>query len=119
LKASSRPTAAGGNRSIVAIHFKDASSFEPFFSAFFAGQQPSQIAGSVAVLHGAGFKSFRIGDDIYHVGVLPWWTQLQLWLMQYPYVVAIAVFLLAILLAVWIRQWLRAKARARLRMVED
>jgi cellulose synthase (UDP-forming) len=113
------PYGPGGNRSIVAIHFKDASSFEPFFSAFFAEQQPGQIAGSVAVLHGTGFKSFRIGDDIYHVGVLPWWTQLQLWLMQYPYVVAIAVFLLAILLAVWIRQWLRAKARVRLRMVED
>jgi cellulose synthase (UDP-forming) len=113
------PYGPGGNRSIVAIHFKDASSFDPFFAAFFAGQQSSQIAGSVSVLHGAQFKSFRIGDDAYHVGLLPWWTELQLWLMEYPYLVAIAVFLLTILLAVWIRQWLRAKARARLRMMED
>jgi cellulose synthase (UDP-forming) len=113
------PFGPSGNRSIVAIHFKDEASFAPFFAAFFADQQSSQITGSVSVLRGAGFQSFRIGGDIYHVGLLPWWTQLQLWLMQYPYLVAIAVFLLAILLAVWMRQWLRAKARSRLRMVED
>jgi cellulose synthase (UDP-forming) len=113
------PFGPGGNRSIVAIHFKDEATVEPFLATFLGAQQSSQIAGSVSVLHGVQFRSFRMGDDVYHVGLLPWWTQLQLWLMQFPYLVAIAVFVLTILLAVWIRQWLRAKARARLRMVEE
>ncbi|HXR39413.1 MAG TPA: UDP-forming cellulose synthase catalytic subunit [Terracidiphilus sp.] len=113
------PYGPGGDRSIVAIHLKDATSFEPFMAAFMKVQQSSEVSGSVSVLHGAGFQSFRIGARVYHVGVLPWWVRANLWFMEYPYVAAVVVFLLSFLLAIWARQWLRAKARARLKMVED
>ncbi len=108
-----------GNRSIVAIHLKDASAFEPFMSTFLSVQQSSDISGSVSVLHGTGFQSFRIGSAVYHVGVLPWWTKLTLWFTQVPWLAALVVILLAFLLAIWTRQWLRAKARSRLTMFED
>jgi cellulose synthase (UDP-forming) len=108
-----------GDRSVVAIRLKDAASFEPFMATFLKVQQSSDISGSVSVLRGARFRSFRIGADVYHVGVLPWWTHLNLWFMQYPYMVSIVIFLGALLLAVWVRQWLRVKARARLMMLED
>ena len=62
--------------------------------------------------------SFRIGTEVYHVGVLPWWIHVDLWFMDYPYVATLIIFVLAFLLAVWIRQWFRIKARARLRMHE-
>jgi cellulose synthase (UDP-forming) len=112
------PFDQGGNRSIVAIHLKDADAFEPFMATFLEAQQSSDISGSVAVLHGTQFQSFRIGSEVYHVGVLPWWTWLNLQLMEVPWLVAVIVFVLAFLLAVWARQWLRSKARARLKMVE-
>jgi cellulose synthase (UDP-forming) len=113
------PYGPGGDRSIVAIHFKDAASFEPFMAAFIKVQQSSEISGSVSVLHGAQFQSFRIGANVYHVGVLPWWTRLNLWFMEVPWLVVVVAMILCLMLAVWTRQWLRVKARARLRMIDD
>ena len=113
------PYDLGGNRSIIAIHLKDGSVFEPFMSTFLDVQQSSDISGSVSVFHGTEFQSFRIGSTVYHVGVLPWWTRLTLWFTQVPWLAAIVVVILAFLLAIWTRQWLRAKARLRLTMTED
>jgi cellulose synthase (UDP-forming) len=110
-----------GDRSIVIIHLKDANAFEPFMAAFLQAQQSSDISGSVSVLHGTQFQSFRIGSEVYHVGVLPWWSwlRLTLWFMQNPWVAAIIIFILVLLLAVWIRHWLRGRARTRLNMIEE
>jgi cellulose synthase (UDP-forming) len=113
------PFDPGGNRSVVAIHLKDASSFEPFMSTMITVQQSSDISGSVSVLHGSQFQSFRIGSEVYHVGVLPWWTRLTLWFMEVPWLAAVVVIILAFLIAIWTRQWLRGRARARLKMTED
>jgi cellulose synthase (UDP-forming) len=88
-------------------------------AAFMAVQQSSEISGSVSVLHGAQFQSFRIGSAVYHVGVLPWWTRLTLWFMEVPWLAAVVIIILSFLLAIWTRQWLRGKARARLKMTED
>jgi cellulose synthase (UDP-forming) len=112
------PYDAGGNRSIVAIHLKDGSTFEPFMSTFLDVQQSSEISGSVAVLHGTEFLSSRVGAQVYYVGFLPRWIQLRLLVAAYPWLIAIVVVVLALLLAIWTRQWLRAKARARLTRIE-
>jgi cellulose synthase (UDP-forming) len=121
IEAIKSPFDLAGDRSIVVIHLKDASTFEPFMATFLDVQQSHDISGSVAVLHGTQFQSFRIGSEVYHVGVLPWWTwlRLTLWFMQYPWVAAVIIFILVLLLAVWMRHWLRARARTRLNMIED
>jgi cellulose synthase (UDP-forming) len=113
------PYATVGERSIVAIHLRDGAVFEPFMDTLLGIQQSSEVAGSVSVLHGTQFQSFRIGTEVYHVGSLHWWTRLTMWFSEVSWLVAVVVFLLALLLAVWIRQWLRGKARRRLRMLED
>jgi len=113
------PFAPHANRSIVAIDLRDASDFEPFLDTFLRVQQASDISGSVSVLHGTQFQSFRIGSHVYHVGTVPWWVRLQLWLRQVPWLAAVIVIILAFLLAIWTRQWLRIRARARLKMTED
>ena len=113
------PYDSGGDRSIVLIHLKEAGAFEPFMDTFIRVQQSSAISGSVSVLHGAQFQSFRIGAQVYHVGVLSWWTRLTLWFMENSWVASVIVVLLAFLLAIWTRQWLRGKARARLKITED
>jgi cellulose synthase (UDP-forming) len=79
-------------------------------------QQSSDISGSVSVLRGTQFQSFRVGSAIYHVGALDWLTTLTLWLGQVPWLGALIVIAIAFLLAIWTRQWLRSKARTRLTM---
>jgi cellulose synthase (UDP-forming) len=108
-----------GSKSIVAIHLKDATTFEPFMKTLLYVQQASDIQGSVSMLLGTRFQSFRVGASIYHVGTLPWWTRLTLWFMEVPWLAAVVVLILAFLLAIWTRQWLRQKARARLKMIPD
>jgi cellulose synthase (UDP-forming) len=112
------PFAVGGNRSIVAVNLTDATDTEPFLDTFLRVQQASDISGSVSVLHGTEFHSFRIGSHVYNVGTVPWWVRLQLWFRQVPYLAAVIVAALAFLVALWTRQWLRARARARLKMTE-
>ena len=106
-------------KSVVAIHLKDTSNFEPFMATFLYVQQASDIQGSVSLLLGTRFQSFRVGAAIYHVGLLPWWTRLTLWFMEVPWLAAVVILILAFMLAIWTRQWLRQKARARLKMIED
>ncbi len=113
------PYDIAGSRSIVAIHLKDGTTFLPFMDTFMQVQQASDISGSVAVFHGSQFQSFRVGAEVYHVGVLPWWTYLMLWFTVRPWLAALIVIILAFLLAFWVRNWLRARARRRLTMVED
>ncbi len=115
------PFALNGDRSIVVIHLKNASAFETFMATFLQAQQSGDISGSVAVLHGTQFQSFRIGSEVYYVGVLPWWSwvRLSLWFMQNPWLAAVAVFILVLLLAVFMRYRLRRRARIRLNMIEE
>ena len=113
------PYAIGWSKSIVAIRLKDAGTFEPFMQTFLYVQQASDIQGSVSMLLGTRFQSFRVGSSVYHVGILPWWTRLTLWFMEVPWLAAVVILVLAFLLAIWTRQWLRQKARSRLKMVVD
>ena len=104
--------------SVVAIHLKDAGTFVPFMQTFLFVQQASDIQGTVSMLLGTRFQSFRVGANVYHVGLLPWWTRLTLWFKQVPWLAAVVVIVLAFLLAIWMRNWLRIKARARLKMLD-
>jgi len=112
------PFAPGAGRSVVAIHFMDASSFEPFLRRFLEAQQSGEIAGSVAVLQGGRFASFRLGMGSYHVGDLPWQMRLRWKVAEVRWFVWVALAILALLLAIWVRQWLVNRARARESMVE-
>ena len=110
------PFDRGGSKSIVAIRIKDAATFEPFLSTFLYVQQASDIQGSVSLLLGTRFQSFRVGSTVYHVGELPLWTRLEVWFSQTPWLAGIIVLVFAFLVAIWARQWLRDRARRRLKM---
>jgi cellulose synthase (UDP-forming) len=106
-------------RSVVVINVKDAATYDNFLTTFLKVQQASDISGTVAVLHGSLFQSFRIGSSVYHLGSLPWWTALRIWFMKYPWLAAIVAMALSFLLAVWVRIWLRAHARKRLQLEDN
>jgi cellulose synthase (UDP-forming) len=105
-------------RSVVAINVKDSATYDTFLTTFLKVQQSSDVSGTVAVLHGALFQSFRLGSSVYHVGQLQWWTQLTIWFMEVPWFAAVIVMGLSFLVAVWVRIWLRAHARKRLQLEE-
>jgi cellulose synthase (UDP-forming) len=111
------PYASG--RTVVLIDMKSASNSDPMLKAFLEASQSSAVSGTVALLQGSRFESYRIGNNVYHVGFLPWWTGLGLWFMQVPWMVDLAVLAISFVFAIWIRSWLRAKARRRLQMVES
>ena len=47
-------------------------------TSFCDTSQSSDIDQSVSVLHGNRFVSYRIGNDVYHVGTLSWWRQFNI-----------------------------------------
>ncbi len=103
-------------RSVVVIHVKDAATYEPFLNTFLKVQQSSDINGSVSVLHGTRFQSFRLGAGSYTIGKLPLWTMLTIWFTQVPWLAAVVAMALAFVLAIWVRIWLRTHARKRLQL---
>ena len=111
------PYSAG--RSIVVINVKDAATYDNFMTTFLKVQQSSDINGSVSVLHGSLFQSFRIGTGAYTIGSLPPWTKLTLWFMEVPWLAALVAMGLAFLLAIWVRIWLRTHARKRLQLEDN
>ena len=104
--------------SVVAIHLNSAATFAPFMQTFLYVQQASDIQGSISMLLGTRFQSFRVGSSVYRVGILPPWTRLTMWFSQVPWLQAIVVGIIAFLCAIWLRNWLRMKARSRLKMVD-
>ena len=104
--------------SVVVVALKDNSTADQFSSAFLKNSQSSEITGRVSVLHGAQFESYQLGSGSYHVGNIPWYTQLRLWFTQYPWLIVILILVITFLLASWTRLYLRRRARERLQATE-
>jgi cellulose synthase (UDP-forming) len=115
------PQGIAGSRSIAAFHFKHGVSFLRLTEKLTEARLAHGISDAVAlfhdVQHGSPSESFRIGFNVYPLGVLPWWAYPPLWFAQVPWLAALIVIALALMVAVWSRQLLRARARARLTMM--
>ena len=104
----------GSSRSVVLIALRDHSVVPKFINVFLKYSQYSDISQSVAVLHGDRFTSYRVGDDVYHVGSLSWWIRLTMLLSEFPWLAVILTLVFCILMAALIRAILRRRARVRL-----
>jgi cellulose synthase (UDP-forming) len=105
---------SGSNRSVVIVALRDHTVVPNFLSVFLKNSQNSDISQSVSVLHGARFVSYRIGDDVYNVGSLSWWTQINMLFSKFPWLIVFSTLFLCFFMAVLIRSKLRRMARARL-----
>jgi cellulose synthase (UDP-forming) len=105
---------SGSNRSVVVVALRDKNVVPNFLSVFLKTSQSSDISQSVSVLHGSKFSSYRIGNDVYHVGSLSLWIQLNMLFEDYQWLMVISTLAFCFLMAVIIRSILRKKARARL-----
>jgi cellulose synthase (UDP-forming) len=105
---------SGKGRSVVIVALRDHNVVPNFLSVFLKTSQSSDISQSVSVLHGSRFVSYRIGNDVYHVGSLSLWTQLNTLFSEFPWLVVISTLIISFLMAGIIRAMLRRHARARL-----
>jgi cellulose synthase (UDP-forming) len=105
---------SGSKRSVVVIALRDKDVVANFLSVFLKTSQSSDISQSVSVLHGSRFISYRIGNDVYHVGSLSPWVQLKMLFEDYQWLMVLAILGFCFLTAVILRSVLRKKARYRL-----
>ena len=78
------------------IALRDHTVVPNFLSVFLKTSQSSDISQSVSVLHGSRFVSYRIGNDVYQVGSLSTWIQLNMLFSEFPWLIVVldAVILL-------------------------
>jgi cellulose synthase (UDP-forming) len=105
---------SGSNRSVVVIALRDKEVVSNFLSVFLKTSQSSDISQSVSVLNGSRFISYRIGNDVYHVGSLSFWIKLNIFFEHYQWLTALAILGFCFLMAIILRSSLRKKARSRL-----
>jgi len=105
---------SGSSQSVVVIALRDKEVIPNFLSTFVQTSQSSDISQSVSVLHGSHFSSYRIGNDVYRVGSLSLWLQLNMLFADYQWLMVISTLVVCFLLAVILRSALRRRARARL-----
>jgi cellulose synthase (UDP-forming) len=104
----------GSKRSVVVVVLRDKDVVANFLSVFLKTSQSSDISQSVSVLHGSRFSSYRIGNDVYRVGSLSPWSQLNMFFQDYQWLMVLSILGFCFLLAVVLRSILRRKARSRL-----
>jgi cellulose synthase (UDP-forming) len=105
---------SGSKRSVVLVALRDHAVVPNFLSVFLKTSQSSDISQSVSVLHGKRFVSYRIGNDVYNVGSLSYWTQLNIYFSQFPWMMVIGAMIVCFLMATVVRASLRRRARLRL-----
>jgi cellulose synthase (UDP-forming) len=104
----------GSNRSVVLIALRDQGVAANFVNLFLQTSQSSDISQSVSVLNGTKFTSYRIGNDLYHVGHLSWFLWVGLLFGTSPWLLVMVVIVLCFLIAALLRAILRRHARRRL-----
>ena len=102
------------NRSIVSVTLKNDAAASSFVAAFMKSSTSGDISQSVSVLHGSDFTSYRLGDRLYHVGDLPWWSRVRYWLRTFPWMIVVLTFVLGLFVVPWTRAWIDRRAKARL-----
>lgn len=102
------------NRSIITITFRDDDAATAFASSFLQASASGDISQSVSVLQGNSFSSYRIGDEVYYVGHLQWWSLIRYRLRQFPWLIVVLTFVLGLFVVPWMRAKLDRRVLARL-----
>ncbi|MCU1247105.1 MAG: cellulose synthase catalytic subunit (UDP-forming) [Edaphobacter sp.] len=105
---------SGSSHSVVVIALRDKDVVPNFLSVFLKTSQSSDVSQSVSVLHGSRFTSYRIGNDVYHVGTLSPWIKLNMLFQHFQWLMVASILGFCFLIAIVLRSILRKKARARL-----
>jgi cellulose synthase (UDP-forming) len=104
----------GSGKSVVLVMLRDKTVAPGFLQTFLKTSQSSDIAHSVSVLQGDHFVSYRIGNDVYHVGYLSPLISMSRFFQQFPVMAILIVVGVCLLMGILLRAALRRRARRRL-----
>ncbi|MBB5059869.1 cellulose synthase catalytic subunit (UDP-forming) [Granulicella aggregans] len=107
---------AHSGRSVVVVSVRDSESMAAFLAAYPGKAKASDLAGSVSILTGTRFVSYRIGDDVYYAGSRSPWMAAGWVFSEFPWLLILAVTGVSGMMAVVVRTMLRQKAKERLLM---
>ncbi len=105
---------SGSNRSVIVVALRDNKVASNFLATFQKVSQSSDVSQSVSVLQGSHFFSYRIGSDVYRVGSLSLWIQLNMLFSHYQWLMVLSTLFFCFLMAIFLRASLRRKSRVRL-----
>jgi cellulose synthase catalytic subunit (UDP-forming) len=105
---------AGSGRSVVVVSVRDKASAAKFLAAYTDPSKASEIAGSVSILDGGRFTSYRIGDEVYYRGSRSPWMVTRMVFAAFPWLLILAVTAVSVMMAGMVRTMLRQKAKERL-----
>jgi cellulose synthase (UDP-forming) len=101
-------------RSVVLVMLRDDSIVQNWLKVFLKDAQSSNIQQSVSVFTGTKFISYRLGNDVYHVGSLSPLIRISLLFAAFPWLVVLGAAVICFLMATLLRALLRRHARRRL-----
>ncbi|MGC9198002.1 MAG: UDP-forming cellulose synthase catalytic subunit [Acidobacteriaceae bacterium] len=108
------PSPWAKGRTVVTVALRDDKDAAALRNAFRQTSIRSGLADSVSVLSDGIFFSYCEEDQTYAVGRLQWWEILRYHLREFPWLIVLLNFLLALLLAPWIQARLDSRQRIRL-----
>ena len=97
-----------------ARELKWAAQHDPVVASHYAGFDYDHARVVRLLLARAAYVSYRIGNDVYHVGSLSPWIKLNMLFERYQWLMVASILFFCFLIAVILRSILRKKARARL-----
>ncbi len=104
----------GSQRTVVVVLLHGPAAAGKLLAAFSRNSQSPAISQSVSVLHGASFSSYRIGDEVYHVGQMPLLLRADIMLAEFPWMIVLLAAIFCFLMATLLWAMVRRRARARL-----
>jgi cellulose synthase (UDP-forming) len=76
------------------------------------------ISQPASVLYGTSFSSYRIGDEVYHVGQISLPARAEIVLAEFPWMIVLLAVIFCYLMANLLWAMVRRRARARLQSYE-
>ena len=89
-----------------------------FVQTFQQNSQTPVISQLASVLHGTNFSSYRIVDEVYHVGSIALHARAGMVLAEFPWMIVLLAVIFCYLMATLLWAMIRRRARARLQSYE-
>jgi len=107
---------ASSGRSVVIIAFKRDADAAAIAAAFLEPKRSRPIAGSLNLMHGSDFKSYRADANEYYVGDISWYTIMRIYISHHFLLLLLLVILMCLVLARSIDRWVEHRAQERLKL---
>ena len=107
---------ASSSHSVVIIAFRRDADAAAIAAAFLEPKRSRPIAGSLNLMHGSEFKSYRADANEYYVGDISWYTIMRIYTSHHFLLLLLLMTLMCLLMARSIDRWVEHRAQERLKL---